>query len=71
MIFDAQLPLVGDYSQITVISIVVIFENDLVIPIRKRCLNHRGSQGRHSLRSQALKGVTAIARNHKGCLPII
>ena len=71
MIFDPKLLLVGDYSQITVLTVVVIFENDLVVPVRKRCLNHRGSQGRHSLRSEALDGMAAIACNDKGCLPII
>ena len=49
MIFDPKLLLVGDYSQITVLTVVVIFENDLVVPVRKRRLNHRGSQGRHCL----------------------
>jgi len=41
------------------------------MPVRKRRLNNRGSQGRHSLRSQPLKRVTAIARNDKGRLPIV
>jgi hypothetical protein len=71
MIFDPKLSLVGDYSEITVLSIVVVFENDLVIPVRKGWLHHRGSQRRHCLGSQALNGVAAIARNDKRCLPII
>ena len=71
MIFDPKLLLVGDYSQITVVTVVVIFEDDLIVPVRKRCLNDRGPQGRHCFRSQALEGMAAIARNDKGCLPII
>src|SRR5258708_21835170 len=52
MILEPQLFRVDDYSQITELGIVVIFENDLVLSVRKRWQYSRGPRRR-----------TAVARN--------
>jgi hypothetical protein len=64
MILEPQLFRVDDYSQITELGIVVIFENDLVLSVRKRWQYSRGPQRRTAVASKGPNRVATISGNN-------
>ena len=63
MILEPQLFRVDDYSQITELGIVVIFENDLVLSVRKRWQYSRGPRRRTAVARKGPNGVATISGN--------